>query len=54
MKPEFPGLPQLRVQQDQSIPSAWDFEPGSGVVLLVPDADRKAIENTPWRDNQPP
>jgi len=32
------------------MPSSWHFEPGSGVVLLVPDTDRKALENTPWSD----
>lgn len=50
MKPEFPGLPQLLLQKDQSMPVSWDLEPGEGAVILVPDANRKAIEDTPWSD----
>lgn len=50
MKPEFSGLPQLLLQKDQSIPAAWHFGPGAGVVLLVPDADRNAIRSTPWAE----
>lgn len=48
MKQEFAGLHQVRVEKDVSIPLLWDFEPDIGVVLLVPEGDRKAIENTPW------
>ncbi len=50
MKLEFPQVPELLLRKDPSIPSSWCFEPGSGVVLLVPDTDRKAMENTPWSD----
>lgn len=48
MKPGFPGLSPLLLQKEQPVPPEWDFEYGSGVVLLVPDADRAVIENTPW------
>ncbi|MGF2733772.1 M17 family metallopeptidase [Marinobacter sp. DUT-1] len=50
MKPELPGLSPLLLQKDQPVPPDWDFESGSGVVLLIPDADRKAIDQTPWSD----
>ncbi len=50
MKPELPQVSELQLKKDPSIPSSWRFEPGSGVVLLVSDADRKAMENTPWAD----
>ncbi len=48
MKPEVPKVSELLLNKDPSIPSSWHFEPGSGVVLLVSDANRTAIENTPW------
>ncbi|PLW81262.1 peptidase M17 [Kineobactrum sediminis] len=48
MKPEFPALHHLALRKDSSIPAVWDFGPDVGVVLLVPENDRKAVENTPW------
>ena len=50
MKPELPQVSELLLRKDPAVPSSWRFEPGSGVVLLVPDTDRGAIENTPWSD----
>lgn len=50
MKPALPQEPELLLKKAPSMPSSWRFEADSGVVLLVPDADRKAIENTPWSD----
>ncbi|WP_150911763.1 M17 family metallopeptidase [Marinobacter halotolerans] len=50
MRPAIPEVYELQLNKDPSMPSSWQFEPGSGVVLLVPEADRKTIENTPWSD----
>ncbi len=50
MTPEFPGFSPLRLQKDPSIPPSWHFEPGTGVVILVPDKDRSVLKNTPWAD----
>lgn len=50
MKPEFPGLPKLLLQREQTTPDSWHFEPSTGVVLLVPDEDRDVIESTPYAE----
>lgn len=50
MKPEFPGLHELLIQKEPSIPASWVFKAASGVVLLVPETDRNVLQNTPWAD----
>lgn len=51
MTPEFPQPYQLRVQTDGVIPPSWDFQPATGVVILVREGDRTAIAKTPWADS---
>jgi leucyl aminopeptidase len=50
MTPEFPQLHPLLINTAEATPASWDFQPETGVVLLVPERDRKAIEQTPWAD----
>jgi len=48
MTPELPEPHPLLIQTDGETPASWDFQPATGVVLLVPERDRNAIEKTPW------
>lgn len=48
MTPELPELYPLQIQTDGATPASWDFQPATGVVLLVSERDRNAIEKTPW------
>lgn len=50
MTPDFPVFPTLQLQKGPSVPASWDFVPGGGVVLLVPDDNRDALAQTPWAD----
>lgn len=48
--PNLPELHPLLIKTGGAIPTSWEFQPGSGVVLLVPAVDRSATEKTPWAD----
>ena len=50
MTPEFPELHPLRIQTDGALPASWDFQAETGVVLLIPESTRSAIEKAPWAD----
>lgn len=50
MTPELPELQEIRIQSEEATPASWEFEPTTGIVILLPNADRSAIASTPWRD----
>ncbi|SNC65819.1 leucyl aminopeptidase [Marinobacter sp. es.048] len=50
MTPELPELQEILISSAEGNPASWDFEPTTGIVILLPDADRDAIESTPWGD----
>jgi leucyl aminopeptidase len=50
MTPTLPELHPLLIKTDEATPASWDFQPATGVVLLVPERNRSAIEKTPWAD----
>jgi len=50
MRPELPELQKILIHSAEDTPASWDFEPTTGIVILLPSADRGAIASTPWRD----
>lgn len=50
MNLNVPQLHPLRIQKSRMIPTLWDFQPESGVILLVPESNRSAIGSTPWAE----
>ncbi len=50
MTPELPKLPALKLDIDHRIPASWDFDIGVGLILLVPEANHKALSKSPWAD----
>lgn len=50
MTPSLPEFPTLQLGQDTSVPTTWDFEVVDSLVLLLPEAAREAVEQTPWAE----
>jgi len=48
--PNLPELHPLLIKTEGAIPASWEFQLGTGAVLLVPESDRSAIEKTPWAE----
>jgi leucyl aminopeptidase len=53
--PDLPTLPTLALEQPTDIPETWEFAADVGLVLLIPQSERKeslsgALSSTPWAD----
>lgn len=50
MKPTLPGFPNLQLKKETLAATSWDFDDDSGLVLLLPEGELDAVEQTPWAD----
>lgn len=50
MEPALPKFYDLILEKNGAMPASWDFDPDTGLVLLLPEARPDAVEMTPWAD----
>lgn len=50
MQPALPSFSNVQLEKAPLVPTSWDFNDASSLVLLLPEGKRDAIEQTPWAD----